>query len=155
MPFEQNLAKLIHSETATINGIDNTPPDNILKNLANLYFHILAPTFKHFGGTPDITSGFRCQKLNQLIGGKEDSQHCHGEAVDFGIIDTDIFEIASWMKVNLEFDVLILEKYNPQDLNKGWIHCSYTTRRPNRQMLQTYDGQFYHDGLLKLPIRSA
>lgn len=148
--YQEQLCK---SETALKHGINNTPEDaRILANLAALEEHILEPVFKHFGSTPDITSGYRCPELNKIVGGEPDSQHCLGQAADFGILDTDIFEIASWIKETLEFDHLILEKYNPQDLNKGWVHVSYC-RDTNRQQVQTFDGLDYYEGLLKLPLR--
>jgi len=32
-----------------------------------------------------IKSGFRCQKHNADVGGVDDSEHCHGTAVDVGV----------------------------------------------------------------------
>lgn len=147
------IERLCYSETAEKNGIDNTPRSRVLPCLNDLQTYVLEPTHRHFGGELDITSGYRCQELNRLLGSSDNSQHCLGEAVDFGIADTDIFDIASWIKDNLDFDHLILEKYNPDDLNKGWIHCSYTCRYPNRKLIETFDGQEYSGGLNKLPLK--
>lgn len=143
-----HLSQLLHSDTAIEQGFNNSCfEENILQNLQNLSDKILQPVNKHFGGELHITSGYRCKPLNDFLGSTEESQHCLGEAVDFGIIDTDIHEIACWIRDHLDFDHLILEKYDPSDLNKGWIHCSYTTRYPLRKLVQSFDGKDYHDGL--------
>lgn len=148
------IDQLCYSETALKHGIYNTPQDpEVLKNLEALECKILMPVFQHFSGTPDITSGYRCPELNALVGGEKSSQHCLGEAVDFGILDTDIFEIASWIEQNLEFDHLILEKYTAANLNTGWVHCSYRRNAPNHHKVQTYDGVQYHEGVIKVPLR--
>lgn len=148
-----SLKDMIYSETAEQQNIENIPSEAVIDALKDLCEHILEPVFKQFGGVLDITSGYRCEALNALISDEEDSQHCLGEAVDFGIIDTDIYDIATWIKDNLEFDQLILEEYNPSNLNKGWVHCSYTKRYPNRGNIKTFDGSEYHEGLLNLPLR--
>ena len=135
---------LIASETALKHHIDNTPTDpKILKNLEALSTHILQPVFAHFKGQPDITSGYRCLALNRLLKSPDSSQHIVGEAVDFGIKDTDIREIAYWMDQNLGYDHLIIEKFNPNDLNKGWVHCSYKREGQNRHLFQNFDGKLY------------
>ena len=143
-----HLAQLFHSEIALEQGFNNSCFDEkILQNLQNLSEKILQPVSNHFGGELHITSGYRCRELNQYLGSDDSSQHRLGEAVDFGIIDTDIHEIACWIRDTLDYDHLILEKYDPTDLNKGWIHCSYTIRRPLKKLTQTFDGTRYYDGL--------
>ena len=140
---------LYFSKKAESLGIDNTPPDEVRANLSALVEHILEPVMAHFGGQVDITSGYRCEALNQEIGGAGASQHCTGEAVDFGIIDTDIYDIACFIRDNLTFDQLIMENRNPGDFNKGWVHVSYCRHGDNRGQVQTYRDGEYVDGLVK------
>ena len=102
---------MIASKVAQEKGFDNTAPTEIITNLQQLAEKILEPVLAHFGGVLDITSGYRCKALNDCLGSSDGSQHCLGEAVDFGIIDTDIYDIAAWIVDNLDFDHLILEKY--------------------------------------------
>ena len=78
------LKHLIWSNTAKNNGLNNMPgidgnPSqtlviNSLKNLMNMVIDPIVD--KH----PDliITSGYRCKKLNQFLGGSSTSQHCFG-----------------------------------------------------------------------------
>lgn len=140
------LDDLVYSETALKHGIDNTPKNlEVIENLKALCVNVLEPVFEHFGGQPDITSGYRCRELNRRLGSSDTSQHCIGEAVDFGIIDTDIRDIAHWVDQNLEYDHLIIEKFNPDDLNKGWIHVSFKRSGDNRKQFQEFDGDTYKD----------
>ena len=45
------------------------------------------------------------------------------------------------VKVNLDFDQLILEFYTPGEPNSGWIHCSYTPDQPRKQFLHAFKSE--------------
>ncbi len=144
------ITQLCYSDTALSCGIDNAVPDkNIKTNLQALIDHILFPVKQHFGGQLDITSGYRCAPLNEKLGGAQNSQHCTGQAVDFGIIDTDIYDIAVFIRDRLDFDQLIMENRTSTDKNKGWVHVSYSCDTPNRKQVLTINGTTRHDGLVK------
>ena len=70
-----------------------------------------------------VSSGYRCPELSIAIGSSKDSQHCKGQAADFEVANVDNYDLAVWIKENLEFDQLILECYTGG--NTGWVHCSY------------------------------
>ena len=78
------------SQTAIRYGIDNTPPTDILEKMMVLASMIFEPVRDHFNKPIGIASFYRCQKLNTVIGGAENSQHMTGEAID---IDADIFSV--------------------------------------------------------------
>ena len=54
-----------------------------------------------------------------------DSQHAKGMAADFEIYGTPNNEIFNWIKHNLMYDQMILEFWNPDEPNSGWLHVSY------------------------------
>ena len=64
------------------NGIDNTPPPEIVENLKRLAAGL--ETVRALLGAPlEISSGYRCAALNEAVGGSGASQHLLGLAVDF------------------------------------------------------------------------
>ena len=81
------LAEMTASETARKMHIDNTPPDYAIKNLKILCTQVLEPARQKFGHPLTITSGFRCLKLNRLVGGQPNSYHLKGMAADIRIAD--------------------------------------------------------------------
>jgi len=77
------LEELTFSQEAVRRGIPNEPPPAIRRNL-----EMLARTLEDVrmlvGGTPlSISSGYRCQELNEAIGGSKNSAHMQGLAADF------------------------------------------------------------------------
>ena len=92
-----------------------------------------------------VSSGYRCAELSISIGSSKDSQHCKGQAADFEVANVDNYDLAVWIKENLDFDQLILECYTGG--NTGWIHCSYAEN--GRKEVLTYDRlNGYRHGLI-------
>ena len=82
----------------------------------------------------NITSGYRCPKLNELVGGRSTSQHTRFQAVDFrinGITDLQqLKRIAVWLKSQKVFvDQCLVEA--------TWIHLSIKLK-DNRGMFGTF-----------------
>jgi pyrrolidone-carboxylate peptidase len=46
-------------------------------------------------------------------------------AADFEIYGTPNNEIFNWIKNNLMYDQMILEYWNSDEPNSGWVHISY------------------------------
>ena len=126
MKLSQNfsLAEYSKSNTAVRLDIDNEPDDDHLESALNLFENVIQPIRDEFGPTR-ITSGYRSAALNEAIGGSATSQHSKGQACDFECDGTDNKEVVEWIIDNLDFDQLILEFYNEEDPNSGWIHCSF------------------------------
>ena len=120
------IKELNKSNTATKHGISNIPDVQSKQNLENLVNFVLDPLRKAYGKPIIVTSGYRCNKLNQLVGGSKTSQHCTGQAADIcSSIGTKeenkkIFDLI--IKLKLPFDQLI----NEHDYD--WIHVSYANR---------------------------
>jgi hypothetical protein len=58
------------------------PPEEVVANLAYLCSTTLQPIRDLFGVPLRITSGYRCKKLNELVGSSNRSQHLKGQAAD-------------------------------------------------------------------------
>jgi hypothetical protein len=135
-----SIRELTYSDTAIRLGIDNTPTDEILKNLQNIIQFILEPISNNFDSQIMITSGYRSPALCQAIGSKPTSQHTLGMAVDFEILGTPNKEVSDWIVNHLDFDQCILEFWKPEQPNSGWVHCSYKTSGNRKMYLRAYKG---------------
>ena len=131
-----SLAEMTKSQTATRKGINNEPSTDHIENLIHLAKTILQPVREHFGKPVMISSGYRSPALCEAIGSSAKSQHAKVEAADFQIHGIDNKELASWIAANCEFDQLILEFYNDNDPNSGWIHCSSKMENLRKQTLK-------------------
>lgn len=121
------------SEIADACGINNTPaPDQnqfVRGNIMLLVDNVLDPIRAHVGEPVIIHSGFRCPALNELVGGKESSQHLTGRAADFTVLGMTVREykeLAFWCADNLDFDQLIVYP------GRKFIHVSYESPELNR-----------------------
>ena len=119
------LAEMTFSPTAIKKGIDNTPNAQTVKNLQALCEKVLEPLRSHIGGPIKVSSGYRSDALNSLIGGAKSSQHKTGQAVDVDLRDKSA-EAFKWIMANLDYDQIIWEFGN--DEQPDWIHVSYSTK---------------------------
>jgi zinc D-Ala-D-Ala carboxypeptidase len=126
------LAEMTASDTAKKRGIANSPSASQIAALVALCENVLEPVRKQFGKPVRVTSGFRIWTPT--------SQHGKGEAADFEVIGVPNIEVARWIRDNLRFDQLILEAWNKDDPNAGWIHCSYRVDRARKSVLRTPTG---------------
>ena len=126
MKLSKNLtyAEAIRSETAKRRRIENTAHGVILDNLKLTADKIFQPVRDHFNKPIYVSSMYRCERLNGLVGGSKNSKHITGQAIDIDNDGTDVSnrDIFYYIKDNLKFDVLIWE-YN--DDSPSWVHCSY------------------------------
>lgn len=120
------IKELTKSDTAKKHGISNTPNSQSKQNLENLVNFVLDPLREAYGKPIIVTSGYRCNKLNQLIGGSKTSQHCTGQAADIcsstGTKEENEKLFNLILELKLPFDQLI----NEHDFD--WIHVSYANR---------------------------
>lgn len=127
------LRELTKSDTAMRKGIKNVPSKSEEDNLIVLVENILDPLREAYGKPIIVTSGYRCEELNRLIGGSKTSQHRSGQAVDIRtVIDTPeenkkLYDLI--IKLNLPFDQLIDEH------NFDWVHVSYSPKH-RKQILK-------------------
>jgi uncharacterized protein YcbK (DUF882 family) len=112
------------SKTAIKHEINNCPNSDQCNNIIQMYENVVKPINDMFSNKMYITSWFRNEKVNKLVGGWEYSRHLLGMAVDFYINDKerDIEKVFNIIKKNLNvsFYKLILYK------KRGFIHISYS-----------------------------
>ena len=142
-----NLAEFVKSDYAIRHEIDNSPDELIVENLQFLVTTVLDPIRSYMNVPIIVTSGYRCERLNTLIGGSQKSQHMQGLAADVqavGRTPRQIYEMVRKMCKNnrlKQLDQCILE-FN------SWVHISASTS-PRRHFLQCYKEagktQYYKD----------
>ena len=120
------IKELTKSATANRLKIDNSPNKEVINNLTALVDNILDPLREKWGAPIIVTSGYRCEKLNQAVGGAKSSQHVLGQAAD-------IKTVSDTPKDNKKLYQLIQRMKLPVDqcINEygyDWIHVSYGPR---------------------------
>lgn len=123
------LTEFVRSRVALHNGIDNTPPSDVLPNLMftmecmeRVRGILMRPILIH--------SGYRCLELNKAVGGSKNSQHMTGEACDFsspsfGTNREIVTKLVDHVE-ELGIDQMILEY--------SWVHVSFS-RNPRHSVL--------------------
>ena len=135
-----SLVELTKSQTAEGKGIDNNASPDHQENLRLLCERVLQPVRDHFNHVVSISSGYRSPALCTAIGSSINSQHAQGMAADFEIYGTPNNEVFNWIKGNLMYDQMILEFWNPDEPNSGWVHISYNPNQEEniKQNLRAY-----------------
>lgn len=104
---------MCRSAVASERGIDNAPGEVEIACLEALIKYVVNPIMNHYPSAA-ITSGFRCEELNKLVGGVRNSQHVKGQAVDLTItipgytLLESIMDLYQYVTTNLRFDQLIV-----------------------------------------------
>jgi zinc D-Ala-D-Ala carboxypeptidase len=130
------LNELIKSQEATRLGIDNTPNEEHILNLKLLCENVLQPIRDFYGMPLSVSSGYRSAALCEAIGSSSKSQHTKGQAADFEIFGVANKDLADFVVKNLDYDQCILEFWNENEPNSGWVHCSYNASGNRKQFLK-------------------
>jgi len=130
------LNELTKSQEATRLGIDNTPNEEHILNLKLLCENVLQPIRDFYGMPLSVSSGYRSAALCEAIGSSSKSQHTKGQAADFEIFGIANSVLADFIVKNLDYDQCILEFWNENDPNSGWVHCSYNALGNRKQFLK-------------------
>jgi len=125
------IAELTYSNTAEEKKIDNEPNFEQKHNLQKLIDVILDPIRDKYGKSIISTSGFRCVKLNKLIGGVSTSDHLKGKADDIVGTPNTLVENKKLYSLIKSMDLPVKQCI----LEKGgkWIHISYDENDIRRQ----------------------
>ena len=124
------IKELCKSSTAAQRGIDNTPTQEVIKNLNLLVENILDPLREKYGKPIRVNGGYRCPALNLAVKGSKTSQHLQGLAADItvgsSVENKKLFNLI--INLNLPFDQVI------DECNFKWIHVSFSNN-PRKQIL--------------------
>ena len=126
------IKELVKSTTAIKRHIDNTPSKEIERSLTALVEKVLDPLREAYGKPIIVTSGYRCPKLNAIVGSTPSSQHVKGEAADIKTIEDTpeenkkLYDLI--VKLKLPFDQLINEH------NYDWVHASFGARHRRQKL---------------------
>lgn len=128
------VGEFIASATAQKYGINNMLPSiTESDNIRRLVLNVLDPLREAYGKPIHVTSGYRCPKLNAIVGGSPSSDHMTGCAADIqGTPRTPeenrkLFRLIQELK--LPFDQLIDEK------GMSWVHVSLRAKGNRGQVL--------------------
>ena len=130
------LQELIYSDTAIRRGIDNKPNDEQIENLKLVCENILEQVRAHFNAPVVISSGYRSVAVCEAVGSSSKSQHTKGQAADFEIFGIPNKDVADWIVNNIDYDQCILEFWNENEPNSGWVHCSFNNAGNRKQYLK-------------------
>ena len=127
-----SVSEMLKSDTAIKQRLWNGAPKEAEENLRALVDEVLDPLREAYGRPIRVNSGYRCPRLNTLVGGTPNSQHMRGEAADIQPVvgnEADLPELARILIENGKFDQLIIYP--------TFIHVSYRKLGWNRkQVLQ-------------------
>lgn len=120
--------EMTYSRRAVENGLDNRPGAEARKALEHLVLHLLDPLRRLYGKPIAVTSGYRCEEVNRLVGGVPDSQHVKGEAADCYVPDAGEL-LAVLRRSGLVFDQAIHYR------KRNFLHLSLKRSGVNRMQV--------------------
>lgn len=122
------LEEFLVSQTAERNDIDMTPPPEVVENLQRLVTTCMQPLRDRVRRSIFISSGYRPEMLNVLIGGSKTSQHRFGRACDFKVVRQTPYDTVKLVQeMELPFDQVIHEFGR-------WVHLGIA-EEPRSQVL--------------------
>lgn len=126
-------SEFFKSDVAKKHKVSNIPSDeellDVLDNINALVDNVLDPLRASIGRPIIITSGYRSQRVNELVGGSKISHHLSGKAADF--------HVQGYTPQQMDMIYRMIEKYYNFDLlifypSKNIIHISWDGNK-NRQ----------------------
>lgn len=75
------IKEMTKSQTAELYHMDNTPTKEVVENLKKVMY-ILDIVRVYIGKPILVNSGYRCKRLNKIVGGVQNSMHTKGLAAD-------------------------------------------------------------------------
>ena len=114
------LKEMTESSMAKAYQIDNEPKEEYIKENLKKVMYILDLTRVYIGKPIYINSGYRCKKLNEMVGGVSNSMHIKGLAADFRTtFEPDIETMYNYLNIRKEkFQITELIKH------KRFIHMA-------------------------------
>ena len=133
-----SIGEMTRSDTARRLGIDNTPSDEVKKNLTLFINTVLDPIREDWGSPIIVSSGYRCPELNKAVGGVKTSGHLYGYCADLQVKgDLRKFSnfVIEWMKEHqMKWDQIIFEKCG----GVTWLHFCWIGK-DGKQRMKNFD----------------
>lgn len=124
-----SFKEMIKSDTAKSKGIENIPDWDEINALQTLIETVLDPLREWYDKPIYITSGYRCEALNEAVGGSFTSFHMRGAAADINQgSKAENEKIFNYIKDNLPFTELGWEG------NGKWVHVAYIKGRDEKEV---------------------
>ena len=121
------LEEMISSSSAIKYNIRNIPTADQQRNIVELVVNLLQPLRDAYGKCINVTSGFRCEKLNTRVKGSKTSAHMSGYAADTKAANMKEYQqfVLDWIK-DKKFDQCIIEY--PKNGVASWIHLGWKNK---------------------------
>ena len=119
--------ELTRTDRAGLQELNRRKGLSCMPELKLLAVAVLEPIRAYYGKPVIVHSGFRCPKLNTLIGGSANSQHMLGQAADFHVSGVPLEDVFAWLwhESSIPFGQLIDERRG----GDRWIHASTGGKR--------------------------
>lgn len=128
------ITEFFRSDVADKYQVSNMPADEelykVLPNIIALASNILVPLRAMLDYPIIITSGYRSQKVNELVGGSKTSQHLLGQAADIhvqGFTPEQMGTVYDIIQTYFDFDQLIFYPH------KNIIHVSWNEGKNRKE----------------------
>lgn len=123
------LRELTKSSTASRYHIDNSPSEDIVRNLQYGVDMVLDPLRRLYGKPIVITSGYRCPELNKRVGGVANSWHTQGNAADIHVSSlAEASKIFSNLQKIPSVDTALFE----HSTTGQWLHVQWNMNKTPR-----------------------
>lgn len=133
-----NLEELTYSSTAKQKGLKNEPNESQIENLKLLCEYILEPIREKIGCPLVISSGYRSEKVNALVGGSKTSQHCFDD-------QTEILTENGWRNIDT---ISVNDKVYTYNIDTEIIE----TKPINELIIRPYKGQMHQIQTQKIDV---
>lgn len=128
------ITEFFRSDVADKYQVSNMPADEelfkVLPNIVALASNILVPLRAMIARPIIITSGYRSQRVNELVGGSKTSQHLLGKAADIhvqGFTREQMGTVYEIIQTYFDFDQLIFYPH------KNIIHVSWNEGKNRKE----------------------
>ena len=120
------LEELTKSSTASRYKIDNTPTKEARELLEKLCKEVLQPIRETYGKPIIVESGYRCPRVNTLVGGAANSDHKYGAAADIHTVSDTVSDNKELFNliVKMSKDGKIKCRQILDEYNYNWVHVS-------------------------------
>ena len=123
------LRELTKSSTASKYHINNSPSEDVIRNLQYGVNMVLDPLRRLYGKPIIITSGYRCPALNNRVGGVTNSWHTQGNAADIHVASlAEAAKIFSNLQKIPSVDTALFE----HSQTGQWLHVQWNMHKTPR-----------------------